>query len=588
MLGLISLVLAASRLTSALECKCSPSDPCWPSDSEWASLNETISGHLIRTVPLGAVCYRTESVYNPEACTTVLANWSTSAFHSADPASIDDPMWANNSCNPIYSNGTSLTGNIHAGEKGCSIGNYPPFVVNATEPGHVQAALKFARRWNLRLNIKNTGHGSERSTAHGSLSIWTHNLKQIQFHENFQPQSCKTRTRVNETQMAATLGAGVQDGELFKAMSKHKAIAVGGTNADVGVVGWATGGGHGLATGNYGMGADNIIEAVIVTPAGEVVTANACQNKDLFWAIRGGGGGTFGVILNVTLKAYPMPSVTLVDLSMSAKNGTRPSSWYRFVARAHAYLDLLQEAGVHGYYTMGGGSLALQGALLIYDAKNGTVENLLAPMRRFFDASNTTATSSLTPLVTLPWYELVAMMPTTESVGTKQSVRASRFIPRKVVKDNIELFAETLEAITSHPGPLNDGVSPPSISGTMTGSRMPVDNALNPAWRDSVVHIITSQSWDESLPPAVAGQVVHNMTYQKGYALRQLAPDTGAYFNEANANEPNWQWSFFGDHYPRLQSIKQKYDPKGLLWCRQCVGSESWTEQEDGRLCRAF
>jgi hypothetical protein len=66
----------------------------------------------------------------------------------------------------------------------------------------------------------------------------------------------------------------------------------------------------------------------------------------------------------------------------------------------------------------------------------------------------------------------------------------------------------------------------------MTGSRTPVDNALNPAWRDSVVHIVTSQSWDESLTPAVADQVVHNMTYQKGYSLRQLTPDTGAYFNE--------------------------------------------------------
>jgi hypothetical protein len=47
----------------------------------------------------------------------------------------------------------------------------------------------------------------------------------------FQPQSCKAQLRGNETQMAATLGAGVQDGELFKAMSKHNAIAVGGTNA---------------------------------------------------------------------------------------------------------------------------------------------------------------------------------------------------------------------------------------------------------------------------------------------------------------------------------------------------------------------
>ncbi|GAB1209142.1 hypothetical protein APSETT445_007908 [Aspergillus pseudonomiae] len=187
---------------------------------------------------------------------------------------------------------------------------------------------------------------------------------------------------------------------------------------------------------------------------------------------------------------------------------------------------------------MGGGSLALQGALLLYDADNGTVGDLLAPMRRFFEASNETATSSLTPVATLPWYELVKMMPAIESVGTKQSARTSRFIPRRVVKNDIELFAETLEAITL--GPLNDGVSTPSISGTMTGSRTPVDNALNPAWRDAVVHIITSQSWDESLTTAVADQAIHNMTYQKGYALRQLAPDTGAYFNEVNANEPNW------------------------------------------------
>ena len=71
----------------------------------------------------------------------------------------------------------------------------------------------------------------------------------------------------------------------------------------------------------------------------------------------------------------------------------------------------------------------------------------------------------------------------------------------------------------------------------MTGSRAPVGNALNPAWRDSVVHIITSQSWDESLTPTVADQVVHNMTYQKGYALRQLAPDTGAYFNEVRLRD---------------------------------------------------
>lgn len=84
----------------------------------------------------------------------------------------------------------------------------------------------------------------------------------------------------------------------------------------------------------------------------------------------------------------------------------------------------------------------------------------------------------------------------------------------------------------------------------MTGSRTPVDNALNTAWRDSVVHIITSQSWDESLPPAVADQVVHNMTYQKGYALRQLARDTGAYFNEVRMQDLCLlKYAFVADEY---------------------------------------
>jgi hypothetical protein len=100
----------------------------------------------------------------------VLANWTKSTFHAADPVSVDDPVWSNNSCNPIYLNGTSIAGNVHAGLQGCTIGNYPAYVINATEAEHIQAGILFAKQWNLRLNIKNTGHGSDRSINHGSLS----------------------------------------------------------------------------------------------------------------------------------------------------------------------------------------------------------------------------------------------------------------------------------------------------------------------------------------------------------------------------------------------------------------------------------
>lgn len=135
-----------------------PNDPCWPSESAWSSLNETLSGRLIRTVLPASVCYPDEPNYDQAACELVLGNWTASSFHSSDPTSVDQPMFANNSCNPIYLNGMSISGDPDAGKKGCQLGFYPPYAVNATEPDHVQAALKFIRQHNIRSNIKNTGH----------------------------------------------------------------------------------------------------------------------------------------------------------------------------------------------------------------------------------------------------------------------------------------------------------------------------------------------------------------------------------------------------------------------------------------------
>lgn len=59
-------------------------------------------------------------------------------------------------------------------------------------------------------------------------------------------------------------------------------------------------------------------------------------------------------------------------------------------------------------------------------------------------------------------------------------------------------------------------------------------------------------------------------------ALRKLAPHTGAYVNEVDPTEPDWQETLYGDNYPRLMEAKQKWDPSGVFWCKHCVGSELW------------
>ncbi|CAG7966762.1 unnamed protein product [Penicillium nalgiovense] len=596
----LSVYILSSGLVAAYasDCKCGPSDPCWPTSAEWASLNDTLTGHLLKAVPPASACYKTEDNYNVAECKRIVEEWTTSVFHSSDPFSVLSPSWSGDACPPLYPNGTGITGDPHAAAKGCSLGNLSPYVVNATSATHVQAALRFAKEKNLRINVKNTGHNPEKS-------IWTHNMKKFEFHKSF--KACE----ISKPQMAGTVGAGIQDGELFREMAKHNAIAVGGTNSDVGVVGWALSGGHGFATGQYGMGSDSIIEAELVTPDGEVLTVNECQQPDLFWAIRGGGGSTFGVVLSVTVKAHPMPSVGIVNFDVSPRNHTSPKQWWNTIASVHKEMAHLQDAGYAGYYTIGGSPMHFHNSIFVYNVSSAQeAKELTQPLVKALDRANSTVETQTSEIWKESWYEMIeelGHLTDSNNVGTMRGASTSRLVTRRAIQDTA-LLAQTLEEIGPqftepkvfrcfHPEPptmnadrtpLENNVSNPSMSGTMTVSKVPVDNALNPAWRETVVHLITKQQWDDTLPEYVANETIHEMTYGKGYALRRLAPDSGAYINEANSYEPDWQWSFWGPNYPRLHAIKQKYDPNNLLWCRKCVGSEGFAQQRNGTLCKTL
>lgn len=80
-------------------------------------------------------------------------------------------MWAENPCPPIYPNGTSVNGDSNAGQKGCSLGAYPEYALNATSIEDIQTVVRFAKEKNIRLNVKSTGHSVQgRSTAYDSIS----------------------------------------------------------------------------------------------------------------------------------------------------------------------------------------------------------------------------------------------------------------------------------------------------------------------------------------------------------------------------------------------------------------------------------
>lgn len=71
-----------------------------------------------------------------------------------------------------------------------------------------------------------------------------------------------------------------------------------------------------MLSNNFGLGADRVLQYRVVTPQGEYLTANACQNTDLFYALRGGGGGTFGVVMESTFLAEPRPLTIQVYVAL--------------------------------------------------------------------------------------------------------------------------------------------------------------------------------------------------------------------------------------------------------------------------------
>lgn len=179
--------------------------------------------------------------------------------------------------------------------------------------------------------VKNTGHDfSGKSGGAVSLSVWVHNLKDI----SYIPSYGNADTDYNGPAFKA--GVGVQVYEIYAAARDHGLVVIGGEGQTVGAMaGYVQGGGHSPLSSLYGMAADQVLNYEVVTSDGRFVTANAKENLDLFWALRGGDGSTYGVVTSAVVKAHPDMKVTSTSFSYSTKNVSLESFW----AGIRAYLN---------------------------------------------------------------------------------------------------------------------------------------------------------------------------------------------------------------------------------------------------------
>jgi len=181
------------------------------------------------------------------------------------------------------------------------------YAVAARNAADVVAAINFARENNLRLVVKGGGHSYQgTSNAADSLLIWTRAMNNITVHDTFVAQGCAGS---QAPQPAVTVEAGAMWIDTYNAVTtKAGRYVQGGGCTTVGVAGLIQSGGFGSFSKKYGMAAAALLEAEVVTADGALRTANARTNPDLFWAIKGGGGGSLGVVTKLTLRTHELPA----------------------------------------------------------------------------------------------------------------------------------------------------------------------------------------------------------------------------------------------------------------------------------------
>ncbi|KAE8228392.1 hypothetical protein CF326_g6679 [Tilletia indica] len=567
----------------AVNSYCTPSQACWPSAADFATLNQTVGGRLSAVKPLSTPCYpANNTLLNLGAtltCVGVSANYNDGTFRADQIGAVqlDNYGYCNSNAGgfedcSLDTRAPPVLGVLSAAGKVCKQGRIAPYGVQAQSAADVQAALAFAKAKNIRVVIKNTGHDYlGRSAARDSLMIWTHKLNSMSYSATFTPDSCPSAG----TFTAATLGAGVLAQDSLAFSEKNKFSITHGAVGTVGVAGgFALGGGHGPLGPSHGLAVDNILQFKVVTADGRFRIANKCQNSDLFWALRGGGGGTFGVVTEVTYKVHPESKWQSSTLLFSAKSNDALEA---LVAEIALLQPAWYDAKMAGYFLVANGTV---GAVQGLPSDNSTqIKALIQPLVDWAAKRSdvTLLVNLMSSQANLNQFNKKILKPasSTTPVGSAQRI-SGRLVPRALFQTDADRAA-VAKAIVAGYKTLSSSKKtvqfystgpPASISGADTG--------VNTAWRSSLWEVILASEFS-----TVDSQAIKDQNAQEAHLavdpLRALTPGGGCYYNEADILEDDWKTAFFGANYDKLLSIKQKYDPDNMFIVWKGIG---WEQQQ--------
>ncbi len=542
-----------------------------PDQAAWDQLRSAVGGRLVKPVSPIAVSQDSSLQGNVDA---------EMAAHANPFANQDDP------------GAVEMNGYLNGWSPQVS-----EYAVAAESTQDVVAGVNFAREHDVRLVVKGTGHDFlGRSNAADSFLIWTHPMRDVDLEEAFIPSGAPADS---EPLHVMHCGPGVRWIKAYQAATEAGRYVQGGSATSVGLGGFILGGGFGIFSKRFGCAAANLCEVEVVTADGQVLIANEHQNADLFWALRGGGGGTFGIVTRFTLRTFDIPKT--VGMTISVVTAESPAAFRRLVAR---YLTVIAEQSADPDLSVtahfGPGPVLAFGVMCLDRDEAGRVElssslvewingqddleyaellGLDTDFQNFWDPAFYAAIDptfvTINPDNPKQWWYGDADARVNYYVASMQS----RWLPASMfAAHSIEPTADLIcDASTTARVDLVTykglGYAAPDANGRNQKT------SVHPAALESPMLALIVGDVD-GLPGAVGhepdyaqAQILADGSARAIGLLRKATPDSGAYFNESGYDEPNPQTSFWGSNYPRLLEIKKAYDPSNLFTVHLGVGS---------------
>ncbi|KAI1504041.1 FAD binding domain protein [Biscogniauxia marginata] len=448
------------------QCRCFPGDTCWPSSAEWDIFNKILRGNLIATVPIASPCHNTFPG----------ANWARPELHLATSHSPMDLVFANMSCDPFTPPDTQ-----------CVIGAYVSYAFNASGAEDYRATMAFAHKLDIRLVIRNMGHDYMGKLAGaGALALWTHHLKYM---------------AILDYSSLVYTGKAMRNGA--------------GDCPTVGITGGFTqGGGIGPLGSTFGLAADQVLDWEVVTANGELLTVTPSQNSDLYWAITGGGGGTYAAVLSMMIVKLhldmPTAGVTLSFTELSSE------TYWSIVKTFLKNLPSVLDEGATSYWQVLPGNTFNMPQSYLLNKTAKTLEQLLQPTLKALEQSGIQSAFSSRNYLSFQdaFYTMNPEMNIVEiNLG-------GRLIPHSIVESDV------------------------SAAGLISSIRTIIDSG----------GVLAGVSMNTSQPPTFANSIPYDRTNMTANiigqrtvtdvltaALEAASPGGAAYLNEADINQPHWQ-----------------------------------------------